>query len=82
MSDAVTERMSLSVGLVGEGLGAVWTARALARAGFGVDGDQVTQVEVLEQEGRMAWRLDGVEGQRVCGSLYEVVDVLKEGLRA
>jgi hypothetical protein len=26
--------------------------------------------------------LDGVEGQRVCGSLYEVVDVLKEGLRA
>ena len=70
-----------SVGLVGEGLGAVWTARALARAGFGVDGDQVTRVEVLEQEGRMAWRLDGVEGQRVCGSLYEVVDVLKEGLR-
>ncbi len=42
----------------------------------------MTQVEVLEQEGRMAWRLDGVEGQRVCGSLCEVVDVLKEGLRA
>ena len=70
-----------SVGLVGEGLGAVWTARALARAGFGVDGGQVIQVEVIEREGRMAWRLDGVEEQRVCGSLYEVVDVLKEGLR-
>ena len=70
-----------SVKLVGEGLGSVWTARALARAGFGVDGDQATRVEVIEQEGRMAWRLDGVEGQRVCGSLYEVVGCLKEGVR-
>ena len=67
-----------TVGLEGEGLSAQWTARALARAGFRVDSQQSTRVEVIDRDGSTAWRLHTAVGQRVCGTLYEVVGCLRQ----
>ena len=66
-----------AVGLVGDGLEAVWTARALERAGFCVAEDAPTCVEIVRDDGRPAWRLHAATGERVCGTLYEVVRCLR-----
>ncbi len=68
-----------AVGLVGEGLHALWTARALERAGFRVDrrGDAQLRVEIIHDNGDPAWRLYTATGQRVCTTLYELVKCLK-----
>ena len=65
------------VGLVGEGLHALWTARALERAGFRVAEDAPTCVEIVRDNGGTAWRLYTAAGERVCTTLYEVVGHLK-----
>ena len=67
------------VGLVGEGLHALWTARALERAGFRVDGagDAQLRVEIIHDNGDTVWRLYTAAGTRVCATLYELVKCLK-----
>ena len=67
------------VGLVGEGLEAVWTARALERAGFRVDRGRGTppRVEIILADDRTAWRLHSEKGPRICATLYELVGYLK-----
>ena len=69
----------VGVGLVGEGLDAVWTARALERAGFRVDRGKGTppRVEILHGKDGTAWRLHSATGSRICGTLYEMVGYLK-----
>ena len=69
-----------AVGLVGEGLHALWTARALERAGLRVAEDAPTCVEIVRQNGDAVWRLHTAAGQRVCATLYEVVGYLKRHL--
>jgi iron complex transport system ATP-binding protein len=66
-----------AVGLVGEGLYARWTERALERAGFSVVGDAPTCVEIISRDGDAVWRLHTATGQRVCATLYELVKCLK-----
>ncbi len=66
-----------AVGLVGEGLHARWTVRALERAGFCVAEDAPTRVEIIHDKGDPAWRLHTAAGVRVCATLYEVVKCLK-----
>ena len=65
------------VGLVGEGLHALWTARALERAGFRVAEDVPTCVELIRHNDGTAWQLHTATGQRVCSTLYEMVGYLK-----
>ena len=65
------------VGLVGEGLHALWTARALERVGFRVAEDAPTCVEIVHDNGGTVWRLYTAAGERVCTTLYEVVGHLK-----
>ena len=65
------------VGLVGEGLDALWTARALERAGFRVAEDAPTCVEIIRDNGDATWRLHTAAGQRVCTTLYELVECLR-----
>ena len=65
------------VGLVGEGIHALWTARALERAGFRVAEDAPTCVEILHDNDDATWRLHTTTGDRVCSTLYELVKCLK-----
>lgn len=67
------------VGLVGDGLHARWTARALERAGFRVAKDAPTCVELIHDADATAWQLHTASGDRVCATLYEVVKCLKHG---
>ena len=67
------------VGLVGDGLHARWTARALERAGFRVATDAPTCVELIHDDNGTAWQLHTATGDRVCATLYEVVQCLKRG---
>ena len=66
-----------SVGLVGEGLHALWTARALERAGFSVAEDAPMCVEIIHDNDDTVWRLHTAADQRVCTTLYELVKCLK-----
>ena len=70
------------VGLEGEGVAAIWTARALERAGFrvGAGGDSPLAVELLQEESGTAWRLRTPSGPHLCTCLYEVVGHLKHHL--
>ena len=70
------------VGLEGEGLQALWTARALERAGFRVDTAENARirVELLQDGGATAWRLRTGSEPRVCATLHEVVGCLKHHL--
>lgn len=67
------------VGLVGDGLHARWTARALERAGFCVAKGAPMCVELIHDDGDTAWLLHTATGDRVCSTLYEVVKCLKHG---
>ena len=66
-----------AVGLVGEGLHALWTARALERAGFCVAEDAPTCVEIVRHNSDATWRLHTATGDRVCSTLYELVKCLR-----
>ena len=66
------------IGLVGEGIHALWTARALERAGFRVAEDAPTCVEIIHDNGGTVWRLYTAAGERICTTLYEVVKYLKQ----
>ncbi len=70
------------VGLQGEGLDALWTARALERAGFRVDGsgNAEVRVEIVHQDGGTAWRLLTASGPRLCTTLYEMVGCVRHRL--
>ena len=67
------------VGLEGEGLPALWTARALERAGFRVDAGRRTppRVEIVRGGDVPAWRLHTAAGSRPCADLYELVGCLR-----
>ena len=67
------------IGLTGEGLQALWTARALERAGFRVDAGRQTppRVEIVRGDEGNAWRLHTEAGPRLCSSLYELVGCLR-----
>ena len=71
-----------AVGLVGEGLPALWSAHALERAGFRVAEDAPTCVEIINDNSGPAWRVHTATGRRVCPSLYEVVGYLKHRIKA
>lgn len=67
------------VGLVGAGLHARWTARALERAGFRVAANAPMCVELIHDGDATAWQLRTATGDRVCATLYEVVKCLRRG---
>ena len=71
------------ISLEGEGLDALWTARALERAGFRVDGQERAGmwVEVIRHNGNRAWRLHTATDQHLCTTLYEMVSHLRQGLK-
>ena len=67
------------IGLTGEGLQALWTARALERAGFRVDAGRQTppRVEIVPRgDDGPAWRLHTAAGPRLCSTLHELVGCL------
>jgi ATP:cob(I)alamin adenosyltransferase len=69
--------------LVGDGLIALWTARALERAGYTVGADNtaaVLQVTISDDAGRPCWEL-GVPGgsSRKVGSLHALTALLRTG---
>jgi iron complex transport system ATP-binding protein len=69
------------IGLRGEGLAALWTARALERAGFCVEktASAAPLIEVLAGEagGAARWRLAAHHTTRTFSSLYDLIAALK-----
>ena len=69
------------IALVGQGLQALWTQRAMERAGFRA-GDlspkHRPRVEISEQRGHTTWQLKTIDQNRQCTSLYELVQYLYE----
>ena len=75
---AVDVRVRGGVQLVGDGLVAKWTSRALQRAGYEVTrADAPVRVEFSTVDGTQAWQVIDAEGSIRCQSLYEVVNVLR-----
>jgi len=77
---AIVAARAGGVALVGEGLAALWTRRALEREGYrvtGEDGEAFARVEVLDGEGSPRWRcaVSGVSGDY--GSLHALIAALR-----
>ena len=71
-------RVRGAVQVVGEGLVAKWTSRALQRAGYEVTrADAPVRVELSTVDGMQTWQVTDAEGSIRCGTLYEVVNVLR-----
>lgn len=71
------------VQLRGAGLPAIWTRRALERAGFRVvnadaDGEAVLQIEVVPDGEQMRWSVIRNRGVWSCASLYELIAFLTQ----
>lgn len=62
----------LRAGVIGHGLQAVWTQRALERLGFEVRPDAPIQVELLHKHGRTRWRLSMGNCQTDHDSIYDL----------
>lgn len=64
------------VAVMGHGLHAVWTERALERAGYGLHANAPVQVEVLDKHGQARWRVnsDGVMSEY--HTLYDLLNSL------
>jgi hypothetical protein len=69
------------ISVIGEGLPAVWTRRALERAGFAVMSNGGAALARVEVEGQH-WQLssaDGIEEYATIGALVEAVRGLADG---
>ena len=66
------------INLVGQGIAAVWTTRALQRRGFQVTphGNSPISVEVISEPGSVFWRTTNSEAVYSHDSLYELVKFL------
>ncbi len=66
------------IDLVGKGIVALWTTRALQRAGFQVtqSGNSSLSVEVVS-DGQILWRITDSSGVYTYHSLYELIQFLK-----
>ena len=76
----INRRAAGVVGLIGEGLPAVWTTRALEREGFCVEheGEDVPVVRVDETETSLRWRVRIEQRTHVCDSVFDVVRLVRE----
>ncbi len=71
----------LRVHLQGEGLPAIWTARALERAGFGIAEPQqpaLLQIAVEHTAGQFRWHSSLPNQQQTCSTLYELVAFVRQ----
>lgn len=64
------------INLVGEGIAAVWTTRALKRVGFQVTSGAEILVFVISQSGGVFWRTTTSNGLYTHYSLYELIKFL------
>ena len=66
------------INLVGQGIAAMWTTRALQRRGFQVtqSGNSPISVEVISEPGSVFWRTTNSEAVYIHYSLYELVKFL------
>ncbi|MGF1616106.1 MAG: ABC transporter ATP-binding protein [Gammaproteobacteria bacterium] len=70
------------VALYGNGVQALWTARALEREGFSARSDGVgsaLSVEVLSHDGHTQWRVHRGQARQTCRSIAEVIACLRGG---
>ncbi|MCG8462745.1 MAG: ABC transporter ATP-binding protein [Holophagales bacterium] len=83
----IHHKLGAEIRLIGEGIEAVWTARALEREGFDVAAGEGTEespvahgvprVEVMRDGSRARWKLTDTEGSRESHSLYELTRDLR-----
>ncbi|QSV64723.1 MAG: ABC transporter ATP-binding protein [Dolichospermum sp. DL01] len=67
------------INLIGEGIAAIWTIRALKRVGFTVlEGSKSTQitVEVISKSKQVCWKVTSYKDVSIHYSLYEVIKTL------
>lgn len=68
----------LRASVIGHGLRAVWTQRALERLGFDVRADAPIQVELLHKHGQTRWRLSASHHQSEHDSIYDLCKQLDQ----
>ena len=83
----IHHKLGAAIHLLGDGVEAVWTARALEREGFDVSAggngagprlaDRAPQMEVLRNGSRTTWKLTDAEGSREFHSLYALTRDLR-----
>lgn len=64
------------VALHGEGVAAIWTTRALQRAGYALDPDAPLQVRIIETSGKTRWQIGQRETMIACDALCDSIEVL------
>lgn len=80
----LSDQPARSVRVIGAGVAAIWTRRALERAGFGIteNGEAAAQVELLYQDGAPCWRLTINDTTRSYTSLYDLIAFSTTTLRS
>ena len=73
----------VEIALVGQGLQALWTRRAMERAGFragNLSAQHRPRVEISEELGQTTWHLKTRHQNHRCTSLYELVQSLHDNI--
>jgi len=73
----------VEIALVGQGLQALWTRRAMERAGFragNLSAQHRPRVEISEEQGQTTWHLKTIHQIHRCTSLYELVQSLHDNI--
>ncbi len=76
----LNQQQSGLVNLIGDGLPALWTKRALEREGFEVTTTaswSAIRVEVMAQNGHSAWRVGMNDVEQDCSSVYDLISMLR-----
>jgi iron complex transport system ATP-binding protein len=79
----VNKPVTAPIQLIGEGIAAVWTARALERAGFKPTAEPCTQkIEAITQNPKeIYWQVSFHDTTKKCDSLYSAIKLLTKPLR-
>lgn len=75
-------RWSGEIALRGNGIHALWTARALEREGFSAQPDAEglpSAVEVLSRDGQIEWRVRMGKKKQACHSIADVIACIRSG---
>ncbi|WP_017651648.1 ABC transporter ATP-binding protein [Fortiea contorta] len=69
------------INIIGEGIAAIWTKRALERAGFHVNQNQTCSpisIEIISSSAQLLWKFTNNNTAYTCASIYELIKFLQK----